>query len=425
MSNKAGMGTYLVSAIASAWSGMTVMNLSTDNQARHLAAILFAIAVVLVIIGVAVNVKRAMDAGCEMKSDEPKQPTFLQPHEETLQSPILPNTANQAEQSVLDAIRRKVTEYQDMGDIGFWRSRLYGEGDCLVSYELELNEVRKNLKDVGCYEDGEYQICVSSQSYGKSEYLSKARNRHYSAYFNEKCNLIIKKSLQVGLSKSQAEVIVLSDYMLEELGIRLSREYIALKLKEVELRYHMARIKEEQKQKEIEERKAQKDYERAMRDAVKNEEKTREQLEKQREALERAASEAEKTKLQEQVSALEVRLQEALAMKERAMSMAQQTRTGYVYVISNVRSFGEGIYKIGMTRRLDPMDRVRELGDASVPFPFEVHYMIYTDDAPKLEAELHQRFAEFKMNSDNYRKEFFRVSLTEIEMALKDFGMLE
>lgn len=424
MSCKAGMNTYLIAAIASAWSALTVLNLSEDNQARHLAAMLFAIAVVLVIIGVAVNVKRAMDAGCESKPDKPNPPTFLQPHEDTLQTPILPMSADQAEKSVLQAIRRKITEYQDMGDVGFWRSRLYGEGDSLASYELELNVLRKNLKDVGCYEDGEFQICVSSQSYGKSEYLSKARNRHYSDYFNDKCNAIVKKSLQVGLSKSQAEVIVLSDYMLEELGIRLSREYIALKLKEVELRYHMARIKEEQKQKEIEERKAQKDYERAMRDAAKNEEKAREQLEKQLEALERAASEAEKIKLQEQVSALEVRLQEALAMKERAMSMAQQTRTGYVYVISNVRSFGEGIYKIGMTRRLDPMDRVRELGDASVPFPFEVHYMIYTDDAPKLEAELHQRFAEFKMNSDNYRKEFFKVPIEDIESVLKELEVI-
>ena len=105
--------------------------------------------------------------------------------------------------------------------------------------------------------------------------------------------------------------------------------------------------------------------------------------------------------------------------------MAQQTRTGYVYVISNVRSFGESVYKIGMTRRLDPMDRVRELGDASVPFPFDVHYMIYTDDAPKLEAELHQRFAEFKMNSDNYRKEFFKVSLSEIKFELKELNMIE
>ena len=256
MSNKAGMNTYLVSAIASAWLGMTVMNLSTDNQARHLAAILFAIAVVLVIIGVAVNVKRSIDSVYDAKSDEPKKPTFVQPHEGTLQTPILPKNTNQAERAVLDAIRRKVTEYQDMGEVGIWRSRLYGEGDYLVSYEFELVAVRKNLKDIGRYEDGEYQACVSAVGYGKDEFLSRARNRHYSAYFNEKCNLIIKKSLQVGLSKSQAEVIVLSDYMLEELGIRLSREYIALKLKEVELRYHMARIREEQKQKEIEERKA-------------------------------------------------------------------------------------------------------------------------------------------------------------------------
>lgn len=425
MSNKSGMGVYLVSAIASAWSGMTVMNLSEDNQARHLAAILLAIAVVLVIIGVAVNVKRSMDTGCETKPDEPKPPTFVQPHKVTLQTPILPKTANQTERAVLDAIRRKVTEYQDMGEVGIWRSRLYGEGDYLVSYELELVAVRKNLKDIGRYEDGEFQACVSAVGYGKDEFLSRARNRHYSAYFNEKCNLIIKKSLQVGLSKSQAEVIVLSDYMLEELGIRLSREYIALKLKEVELRYHIARIKEEQKQRELEERKAQKDYERAMRNAAKNEEKAREQLEEKREALERTASEAEKTKLQELVLALEERLKEALAIKERAMSMAQQTRTGYVYVISNVRSFGESVYKIGMTRRLDPMDRVRELGDASVPFPFDVHYMIYTDDAPKLEAELHQRFAEFKMNSDNYRKEFFKVSLSEIKFELKELNMIE
>lgn len=78
-----------------------------------------------------------------------------------------------------------------------------------------------------------------------------------------------------------------------------------------------------------------------------------------------------------------------------------------------------------MTRRLDPMDRVYELGDASVPFPFDVHYMIYTDDAPKLEAELHQRFAEQKMNNDNYRKEFFHVSLEDIETALREYKMIE
>ena len=414
--------TYFTLAVASAWAGLTVMNLSTDNQARHLAAMLFAVAVVLVIIGVAVTLRRSM--GAADTKEKPKPDTPLQPREDTLQTPILPMTAHDAERAVLQAIRRKVTEYQDMGEVGIWRSRMYGEEDSLPGYEAELSVVRKNLKDAGCYEDGEYQACVSAHSHGKAEYLPKARNRHYSAYFNERCQAIMKKSLQVGLPRSQAEVIVLSDYMLEELGIRLSREYIALKLKEVEIRYHIARIKEEQRRQEAEERKAQRDYERAMREAVRSEEKAREQLDKQREALERAASDSEREKLKLQVSALEERLQEALAMKERALSMAQQTRTGYVYVISNVRSFGEGIFKIGMTRRLDPMDRVRELGDASVPFPFEVHHLIYTDDAPRLEAQLHQHFAGCKMNEDNYRKEFFRVPLPEIEAALKDFRML-
>ena len=307
--------TYFTLAAASAWAGLTVMNLSTDNQARHLAAMLFAVAVVLVIIGVAVTLRRSM--GAADTKEKPKPDTSLQPREDTPQTPILPMTAHDAERSVLQAIRRKVTEYQDMGEVGIWRSRMYGEGDSLPGYEAELSVVRKNLKDAGCYEDGEYQACVSAHSYGKAEYLPKARNRHYSAYFNERCQAIMKKSLQVGLPKSQAEVIVLSDYMLEELGIRLSREYIALKLKEVEIRYHIARIKEEQRQQEADERKAQRDYERAMREAVRSEEKAREQLDKQREALERAASDSEREKLKLQVSALEERLQEALAISPR------------------------------------------------------------------------------------------------------------
>ena len=212
--------------------------------------------------------------------------------------------------------------------------------------------------------------------------------------------------------------------MLCYLSIQIDEDYLALKIQEAELRYHITRIKEEQRQAEIEERKAQKDYERALKDAAKNEEKARQQLEKQQEAVANAASEQERNKLQQKLTAVETKLQAALAMKERALSMAHQTRIGYVYVISNVRSFGENVYKIGMTRRLEPMDRVRELSDASVPFAFDVHHMIYTDDAPKLEAQLHQKFSEARLNTDNYRKEFFRVPLTEITNTLKEIGII-
>ena len=94
-------------------------------------------------------------------------------------------------------------------------------------------------------------------------------------------------------------------------------------------------------------------------------------------------------------------------------------RAGYVYVISNIGAFGEDVYKIGMTRRLDPMDRVNELGDASVPFGFDVHALIFTEDAPGLEAALHTAFDSRKVNKVNPRREFFHVTLNEIKQVVR------
>ena len=94
-------------------------------------------------------------------------------------------------------------------------------------------------------------------------------------------------------------------------------------------------------------------------------------------------------------------------------------KAGYVYIISNIGSFGENVYKIGMTRRLDPQDRIDELGDASVPFNFDVHAMIFSDDAPALEAALHRAFEKKKLNMVNHRREFFNVTLDEIKAVIK------
>ena len=114
-----------------------------------------------------------------------------------------------------------------------------------------------------------------------------------------------------------------------------------------------------------------------------------------------------------------VALAEAHATSERARSMAQMTKSGYVYVISNIGSFGDVVVKIGLTRRVNPDDRVRELGDASVPFRFDTHAMIYSEDAPALETALHQEFSDRRVNAANMRKEFFRVSLEEVEDAVR------
>ncbi|MBO9651606.1 MAG: GIY-YIG nuclease family protein [Variovorax sp.] len=103
--------------------------------------------------------------------------------------------------------------------------------------------------------------------------------------------------------------------------------------------------------------------------------------------------------------------------------MAQQTRAGHCYVISNEGSFGSDVLKIGMTRRLEPLDRVRELGDASVPFEFDVHALIYSEDAPSLERILHREFNAQRVNMVNPRKEFFRVGLAAVKKKLKETGL--
>lgn len=125
------------------------------------------------------------------------------------------------------------------------------------------------------------------------------------------------------------------------------------------------------------------------------------------------ALEAKKAELESQLSDL------GESMKKIDYREANQ-KAGYVYIISNVGAFGEGIYKIGMTRRLEPMDRVDELGDASVPFDFDVHALIFSDNAPALEAALHRAFEDRKLNMVNTRREFFRVSLDEIKAVVKE-----
>ena len=187
----------------------------------------------------------------------------------------------------------------------------------------------------------------------------------------------------------------------------------------IEAKYLVVQKQEEER----EEREAQREYERAIKKALKDEEKAQEALEQKKREIAEAQTQEKIQKLQEQIQGLEKALVNARELRERAMSMAQQTKIGYVYVISNIGSFGKDVYKIGMTRRLDPMERVLELSNASVPFPFDVHTFIYSEDAPSLEADLHRRFDAKKVNSINYRKEYFHVTLDEIKAALKEKGV--
>jgi len=186
----------------------------------------------------------------------------------------------------------------------------------------------------------------------------------------------------------------------------------------IEERDEQRRIKEQLR----EEEKARREYERAIRDAAKEEEVIKRAMEKAQQQIERASAE-QKAKYEQQLEELLQKLKEAEERSQRALSMAQQTRRGHVYIISNIGSFGDHVYKIGLTRRLEPLDRVRELGDSSVPFSFDVHAMIFNDDAPALENSLHKHFVINQMNKVNHRKEFFRVDLTHIREEIEKMGL--
>ena len=204
-------------------------------------------------------------------------------------------------------------------------------------------------------------------------------------------------------------------------NIYITQDYLDLKMQELHLAHELEEKlqKEKEEQRRIreqmrEEEKVQREIEREEKEAEDEEERYQKAIEKARAELAEAKG-VELAELNEKVRDLEKELTEAQERKERALSRAQLTKSGHVYIISNIGSFGESVFKIGMTRRLDPSDRIRELGDASVPFPFDIHAMMYSENAPELEGKLHGHFESKRLNLVNDRKEFFNVTMSELE----------
>lgn len=203
-------------------------------------------------------------------------------------------------------------------------------------------------------------------------------------------------------------------------SVFITKEYLKLKLHELYLAHEHREKAKAERDERAEAARLQREEQKLIRDM----ERAEEDEARYQRLLDKAKTEAQMAvgpKLdayQAQIDILEKDLAEAHARFERAQAMAERTRSGYVYIISNVGSFGDDVVKIGLTRRLDPTDRVRELGDASVPFVFDTHAIIYSDDAPALERALHNEFEPVRINTQNYRKEFFRASISEVEAAV-------
>ena len=208
-------------------------------------------------------------------------------------------------------------------------------------------------------------------------------------------------------------------------GMSLDEQALEMKLEQLNLVYTYE-LKREQ----------EKEQQRAIREQMVEEEKVRKEIEREKAKLDKEGTQfkneisrlmeylnTSKNVIQSQLYADKIReLEEKLLQLERdrenVLQREQNTRAGFVYIVSNIGSFGEDVFKIGMTRRLEPMERVRELGGASVPFRFDVHALIFSDDAPSLETTLHQSFKEYEINKVNPRKEFFRIPLNTIKEAV-------
>lgn len=241
--------------------------------------------------------------------------------------------------------------------------------------------------------------------------------------FNNECDAAIANVSWNNIERMEKRIVKAYEAinkMNETNKIFISPYYLQLKLDELRLAFEYKEKRQIEKEEQAELRRLEREEEQLRKEAERalaEEKKLEVLLEKvQEKALHSDGPELEK--LQAEIAKLGDELKEMQRKHDRVKAMAEQTKLGYVYVISNIGSFGENVYKIGMTRRLEPMDRVKELGDASVPFYFDVHAMIFSEDAPSLEAQIQREFADRRLNLVNYRKEYFNVTLEEIKQKV-------
>ncbi|KLN65297.1 DUF4041 domain-containing protein [Vibrio europaeus] len=300
----------------------------------------------------------------------------------------------------------------------------------------EIKDVRQQqkgmIKDKTAITFPESTVISNDKSFNKR--ILNGQVKLMLTAFNVECDLLIGKVSPSSFSRTLERIEKLANTLEKSaatLECGFDIDYIELKFEECKLQYQYTLKKQEEvaeqkliKEQIREEQRAIKEFEKAIADAEKEEKMYRNLLDKAQRELAKA-TEQDRSEMEQRIAILEQQLAEAEAKEERAKSMAEQTRKGHVYVISNIGSFGEDVYKIGLTRRLEPMDRVKELGDASVPFPFDVHAMIYSDDAPALETALHREFNSKRVNAVNLRKEFFNVDLASIQEAVEKLAGIE
>lgn len=324
------------------------------------------------------------------------------------------------------AVSNDVLELQEFG----FFERKYNFTDS-TQYKNKLDSLRTQQKQL--IKDGEAALIIipmtldGSQAKGKTmqKQLIKAMIRGFNGEVDGHLVKVSASNLEKKIASVKKSFEQLNK-MYERNQIRLANNYLALKIDELRLaaEYELKKQEEkeilrEQRAKEREDKKLQAEIA-AKRKQVEKDRKHFSQMVNNVEKLLLTATDEEKIKLDAQLKEYQEKLAEIEEMEEDIDYREGHATAGYVYVISNLGAFGEDVYKIGVTRRLEPLDRIRELGSASVPFQFDVHALIFSENAFALEKELHDKFDKYKINKINSRKEYFKVPFSEIKSTLEN-----
>lgn len=337
--------------------------------------------------------------------------------------------------SIYDTLKHDVTLLEEnLEDISFGFYKPHFDYQTSDEYKTAITKVREQQKAM--FRGGRAGQCDVEWTVSGSRTEGARMQKQYSKLllraFNGECEAAVANVTWNNVVRME-ERITKSFDAINKLGgvmrISIAPDYRDLKLSELRLKheYEEKRHAEKEEQRRIKEQ--MRDEERAQREIERAREEAEEEEARYAKALEKARAEVADAqgevldKVNDRIATLEQRLQQAHEQKERAISRAQLTRSGHVYIISNLGSFGERVVKIGLTRRLEPLERIKELGDASVPFDFDVHAILYSEDAPSLEAKLHEAFEGKRINLVNARKEFFAVTVDEIEGFMRSQGL--
>ncbi|MBD2041677.1 DUF4041 domain-containing protein [Microcoleus sp. FACHB-672] len=331
-------------------------------------------------------------------------------------------------------LRQKLEEVEEeeyVQNFGFYKSRYDFRSS--TEYEIRLEEIR--AKQSGRIKNRTAAIChvpwTVEGSKTKGEEMTNDYLKLLLRAFNGECDAAIAKvkynnavSLEKRINKSFQELNKLSEINKCEITSR----YLILKLEELYLTHEFQEKKKEEDEEQKRIREQMREEKRASRELEKAKKEAEQEVKRREQALEQARREVvqavgkQKERLEIKIQQLTQQLEESRAVERKATARVQMTKSAHVYIISNIGSFGENVYKIGVTRRLEPLDRVKELSGPAVPFPFDVHAMIFSENALEMERLLHEHFWERSVNKFNDRKEFFRVSLDEIALAVEEIA---